>query len=401
MNEINRVGESTYWIGVEDRKSALFERLWPIPMGVAYNSYLILGAEKTALVDAVPDCAEGRFLDRVAQLLNGRQLDYLVINHMEPDHSGSIPGVLERFSGVTLLGNKQTRRIMEGYQLNLDHFQMVSDGEEVSLGNITLRFVLTPWVHWPETMMTYLVEEGILFSGDAFGAFGAHDGALFDDEYNFEKVQGEMRRYYSNIVGKYGKFVQRAMKKLSGVAVEMICSTHGPIWRSHVDWVLKKYDMYSRQEGEPGVVMAVASMYGSTMQLGEYIARRLAVEGVKRIALHDVSTSHMSYIVNDVWKYNGLVLGSVTYNMGLFPLMQSLCDELLGLGVQNKELALFGSGSWGGGSLALLERFAEKAQMKPVVESVEMVGRPSAEVYRKCDELAAGLAERVLTQREN
>lgn len=401
MNEINRVGESTYWIGVEDRKSALFERLWPIPMGVAYNSYLILGAEKTALVDAVPDCAEGRFLDRVAQLLNGRQLDYLVINHMEPDHSGSIPGVLERFPGVTLLGNKQTRRIMEGYQLNLDHFQMVSDGEEVSLGNITLRFVLTPWVHWPETMMTYLVEEGILFSGDAFGAFGAHDGALFDDEYNFEKVQGEMRRYYSNIVGKYGKFVQRAMKKLSGVAVKMICSTHGPIWRSHVDWVLKKYDMYSRQEGEPGVVMAVASMYGSTMQLGEYIARRLAVEGVKRIALHDVSTSHMSYIVNDVWKYNGLVLGSVTYNMGLFPLMQSLCDELLGLVVQNKELALFGSGSWGGGSLALLERFAEKAQMKPVVESVEMVGRPSAEVYRKCDELAAGLAERVLTQREN
>lgn len=396
MNSTNRVGKSTYWIGVEDRKTALFERLWPLPMGVAYNSYLILGSEKTALIDTVPDGAEGRFLDRVAELLNGRKLDYVVVNHMEPDHSGSLPGVLERFPGVSMVGNKQTKRIIENYQMQFEAFKTVGDGEELSLGDVTLRFVLTPWVHWPETMMTYNVEEGILFSGDAFGAFGAHDGALFDDEYNFEKVQGEMRRYYSNIVGKYGKFVQRALAKLSGVPVNMICATHGPIWRSHADWVIAKYNKYSRQEGEPGVVMAVASMYGSTMQVGEYIARRLAVEGVKRIVLHDVSTSHMSYIVNDVWKYSGLVLGSVTYNTQLFPLMQSLCDELLGLGVQNKELAVFGSGSWGGGALTLLKTFATKAKLPLVSEGFEMVGRASAEVYRKCDELAAALAARVL-----
>lgn len=400
MNSTNRVGNSTYWIGVEDRESPLFERLWPLPMGVAYNSYLILGSEKTALIDTVPDGAEGRFLDRVAGLLNGRKLDYVVVNHMEPDHSGSLPGVLERFPGVEVLGNKMTKRILDGYQVRLGGFKTVGDGEELTLGDITLRFVLTPWVHWPETMMTYIVEEGILFSGDAFGAFGAHDGALFDDEYNFEKIQGEMRRYYSNIVGKYGKFVQRALAKLSGVPINMICATHGPIWRSHVSWVLSKYDKYSRQEGEPGVVMAVASMYGNTMQVGEYIARRLAVEGVKRIVLHDVSTSHMSFIVNDVWKYNGLVLGSVTYNTQLFPLMQSLCEELLGLGVQNKKLAIFGSGSWGGGSLALLNAFAEKAKLPLAVEGVDMVGIASAEVYRKCDVLAAGLAAQVLESRE-
>lgn len=400
MHSTNRVGAHTWWIGVEDRKTALFERIWPLPMGVAYNSYLIVGSEKTALIDTVPDGAEGRFLDRVAELLNGRRLDYVVVNHMEPDHSGSLPGVLERFPGVAVVGNKQTKRILDNYQTHLESFKSVGDGDELSLGDVTLRFYLTPWVHWPETMMTYIVEEGILFSGDAFGSFGAHDGALFDDEFNFEKVQGEMRRYYSNIVGKYGRFVQRALAKLSGVPIKMICSTHGPIWRSHVEWVISKYDKYSRQEGEPGVVMAVASMYGNTLQVGEYIARRLAVEGVKRITLHDVSTSHMSYIVNDVWKYNGLVLGSVTYNTQLFPLMQSLCDELLGLGVENKELAVFGSGSWGGGSLALLKAFAAKAKLPLVGEGVEMVGRPSAEVYRQCDELAAALAARVLASRE-
>lgn len=400
MDSVNRVGEHTYWIGVEDRKTSLFERLWPLPMGVAYNSYLILGSEKTVLIDTVPDGAEGRFLDRVAELLHGRKLDYAVVNHMEPDHSGSLPGVLERFPGVEVIGNKQTKRILDGYQISIESFKTVGDGEELSLGDVTLRFVLTPWVHWPETMMTYIVEEGILFSGDAFGAFGAHDGALFDDEYNFEKVQGEMRRYYSNIVGKYGKFVQRALAKLSGVPLKMICATHGPIWRSHADWVVAQYDKYSRQEGESGVVMAVASMYGNTMRVGEYIARRLAVEGVKRVVLHDVSTSHMSYIVSDVWKYNGLVLGSVTYNTQLFPLMQSLCDELLGLGVQNKELAVFGSGSWGGGSLALLKAFAEKAKLPLVCDGVDMVGRPSAAIYSKCDELAAVLAARVLAPRE-
>ena len=396
MDSTNRVGKSTYWIGVEDRTSALFERLWPLPMGVAYNSYIVLGASKTALIDTVPNGEEGRFIDRVDELLNGRPLDYLVINHMEPDHSGCLAGVLERYPGVVLLGNKQTRRILDNYRLERGGFRELTEGEERAGGGTTLRFYFTPWVHWPETMMTYIVEEGILFSGDAFGAFGAHDGALFDDEYNFEKVQGEMRRYYSNIVGKYGKFVQRALAKVSGVKLNMICATHGPIWRSHVDWVVAKYDKYSRQEGDPGVVMAVASMYGSTMHVGEYIARRLAVEGVKRIALHDVSTSHASYIINDVWKYNGLVLGSVTYNTGLFPLMQGLCDELLGLGVQNKELALFGSGSWGGGALTLLKAFAEKAGISPVVEPLEMIGRPTMEVYRKCDVLAAGLAERVL-----
>lgn len=396
MHSTSKVGKNTYWIGVEDRETALFERIWPLPMGVAYNSYLVLGSGKTALIDTVPDGAEGRFLDRVAELLDGRALDYMVVNHMEPDHSGSLPGVLERFPGVTLLGNKHTKRIISSYQLDVSNFQELKDGEEISLGDTTLRFVFTPWVHWPETMMTYNVEEAILFSGDAFGAFGAHDGALFDDEYNFEKVQGEMRRYYSNIVGKYGKFVQRALAKLSGVRVDMICATHGPIWRSHVGWVLEKYDKYSRQEGEPGVVLAVASMYGGTMRLGEYIARRLSVEGVSRMAFHDVSTSHMSYIVNDIWKYSGLVLGSVTYNTGMFPLMQHLCDELVNHEVQNKKLALFGSGSWGGGALKHLQHFAERSKLEVVGEPLEMVGRPSAATYAACDALAAALAARIL-----
>lgn len=395
MNYSVEIVPGIHWLGVNDHSTHLFERMWPLPEGVAYNSYLIAD-EKTALIDTVADGSDSDFIGRIKRLLGDRQLNYLVINHMEPDHSGSLPMVHAHFPGVKFVGNRQTKRILERYYPDLGNFIEIKDGEELALGKHTLRFYLTPWVHWPETMMTYVVGEQILFSGDAFGSFGALNGAVFDDEFDYLGIEDEMRRYYSNIVGKYGKFVQRALARLEGLPISAICATHGPVWRSHAGWVVDKYDKWSRQEGEPGVVVAISSMYGATLSVGEYMARRLSEEGIKNIAFHDLSSSHLSFVLSDIWKYTGLVLGSVTYNTALFPPMEILCNKLADYGIANKKAALFGSGSWGGGALRELKAFTERANLEVVGEPFEMVGRPTKDTLALCDTLAAKLAEKIL-----
>lgn len=390
-----KVTEGIHWLGVNDRITPIFERMWPIGKGMAYNSYVIAD-ERSALIDTVCEATGPDLLSRLEGILNGRELHYLVINHMEPDHSGSLPLIVMRWPQVTILGNKQTKKILDQYYPNLAKFEEVAEGTEIDLGQHKIRFHITPWVHWPETMMTYEMTTQTLFSGDVFGSFGALDGGVFDDEFDATVYEDQMRRYYSCIVGKYSKMAQKALAKLAGVEVKNICATHGPIWRENPGWVIGKYDQWSKQEGEKGVVVAVASMYGNTLGLGEYIARQLVLSGVRNVKFYDVSKTHMSYIVSDIWKYSGLVLGTVAYNTECHPAMYALLHELEHITVANKHLGIFGGYSWNGGGVRTLKAFAESSKLGLAAEPVEMYGHASPEVLQQADVLAKTIAEKVL-----
>ncbi|MEY1638222.1 FprA family A-type flavoprotein [Tenuifilum osseticum] len=383
-----------HWIGVNDRRKRLFENIWPLDRGVSYNSYLIAD-DKTALIDTIEDRAAGNYIERIKALLNGRTLDYLIINHMEPDHSGEIKEIFEQFKGVKLVGNAKTFKMVEAYWGINENLIQVDDGDTLDLGFHKLKFVMTPWVHWPETMMTFDQTEQILFSGDAFGSFGALDGGIFDDEINFDFFEDEMRRYYSNIVGKYSNMVQKAFAKLKDVPVKVIAPTHGPVWRSNPNKVIELYDRWSRYEAEEGVVIIFASMYGNTEAIADYIGRKVAENGIKNIRIHDVSRTHISHLINEIWKYRGLVLGSCAYNSEMFPLMEQLTRELTHMGIKNKKLALFGSYSWNGGGVKNLLKFAEEAKLELVAEPAEIYGKPNAEKLLQFDLLAQKIAESV------
>jgi Uncharacterized flavoproteins len=393
LKPLNVAGK-IYWLGANDRKKHLFENIWPLPNGVAYNCYLI-NDEKTALVDTIESGVAGDFVEKVESLLAGRPLDYLIINHMELDHTGEVKEILKRYPKVQIVGNSKTFKIVEAYWGNVDNFKHVDDGEELSLGHHKLRFLMTPWVHWPETMMTYDVTEQALFSGDAFGSFGTLDGGVFDDEIDFSYYEEDMRRYFSNIVGKYANMVQKAFKKLDGVPVKSVCPVHGPVWRSNPEVVLGLYDKWSKMEAEDGVVIIYASMYGNTEQVADYIARKIAERGVKKIRIHDVSKTHISNLINDIWKYKGVILGSCAYNSQMFPLMEQLTRELEHMGVKDRELGIFGSYSWNGGGVKNLKKFQENLSWNLVSEPVEIYGISDDKKLAQCDALALEMAEKL------
>lgn len=348
---VKEITEGVYYAGVNDRVTALFEGLWPIPEGVSYNSYVVKGEKSTALVDTVRIDEVREFLDNISRIQNGKAIEYLVINHMEPDHSGSIPEVVRAYPDVKIVGNVQTIGMIKGfYHIDDDsRFLEVKDGDTLDLGGKTLKFYLTPMVHWPETMMTYLEESGTLFSGDAFGTFGALNGAVTDCEMETDRYFPEMYRYYADIVGKYGKFVQRALARLSGVDIKWICSTHGPVWHSRIGEVVGLVDRLSRYESEPGVVIVYGSMYGNTAEMAEEVARGLAEAGVTNIIMHDASHSTMSQMIADAYRYEGLVVGSATYSMRLFPPVEEFMNAMETREIKNKVFASFGSFTWSKG----------------------------------------------------
>lgn len=394
MLKPQKVTGKIYWLGANDRKKHLFENMWPLPNGVAYNCYLIKD-EKTALVDTIESGVSTEFVDKVEELLEGRTLDYLIINHMELDHSGEIKAIIQRYPNVKIVGNSKTFKVVEAYWGVTENLKQVEDGEELSLGYHHLKFVMTPWVHWPETMMTYDVTEQVLFSGDAFGSFGTLDGGVFDDEIEFAYYKEEMRRYFSNIVGKYANMVQKAFKKLDGVPVKAVCPVHGPVWRSNPEVVLGLYDRWSKMEAENGVVIIYASMYGNTEQIADHIARKIAEQGIKKIRIHDVSKTHISTLINEIWRYKGVILGSCAYNSEMFPLMENLTRELEHMGVKGRELGLFGSFSWNGGGVKNLKKFHESIGWNLVAEPVDIYGIPTEDKYAQCDELALAMAEKL------
>ena len=300
MYRLKAIADEVYYVGVNDRQKVLFENMWPLPYGVSYNSYLIVD-EKTVLIDTVDVCYSDIFLKKITDALNGRSLDYLIVNHMEPDHAGSIRLLRQQFPEVQIVGNKQTFGMLEGYHGITTGLYEVKEGDVLSVGRHQLSFYMAPMVHWPEVMVTYDATDKILFSADAFGTFGTLDGGVIDSEMNVEHYWEEMIRYYSNIVGKYGNPVQRALQKLSALDIQTICSTHGPVWREQIAKAIDIYDRLSRYEGMEGVVIVYASMYGNTEQMAEAIASSLAANGVKNVVMHNVSKTPASYILKDIF----------------------------------------------------------------------------------------------------
>ncbi|WP_343209291.1 FprA family A-type flavoprotein [Anaerolentibacter hominis] len=348
MHCTREIAPSVHWVGASDRRLALFENMFPIPDGVSYHSYLILD-DKTALIDTVDSSVTRQFLENVEWVLDGRPLDYLVINHMEPDHCANIEELCFRYPDMKIVGNTKTfQMIRQFYHFDTDNRTLeVKEKEELILGRHLLRFYMTPMVHWPEVMMTYEISEKILFSADAFGSFSASPN-LFADEVDFETdYLSEARRYYTNIVGKYGAQVQAALKKLSAETISMICPLHGFIWRQNLGCILEKYQHWSNYEPEaPGVVLVYASMYGNTENAVNVLASRLAGLGVRNLNVYDVSKTHPSYIIASAFRFSHLVFACPTYNNGLYFAMESFLTELLSLNLQNRKVALIGNGSW-------------------------------------------------------
>ncbi len=338
-----------FWVGGNDRRLALFENMFPLPNGVAYNSYLIID-EKVALLDTVDFSISRQFFENIGHVLGDRAIDYLVVNHMEPDHCANIEELCRRFPGMKIVGNPKTfQMIRQFYNFDIEaKIREVREGDELPLGLHTLRFYFAPMVHWPEVMFTYEEREGVLFTADAFGTFGALSGNLFSDELDFEDLfLDEARRYYTNIVGRYGAQVQSALKKVSGIPVRMLCPLHGPVWRKNLDYILTKYDLWSRYMPEKkGVVLAYASMYGNTENAVTLIANRLAEKGVEDMRVYDVSKTHASYIIADAFKYSHLVFAAPTYNAGLYFGMEALLRDMAALNLQSRKVALVGNGSW-------------------------------------------------------
>ena len=389
-----KLSERVFYVGVNDRRTALFENLWPLDRGIAYNSYLIKD-EKTTLIDTVEIGHIDKFLNKIKAIIGNQPIDYLVINHMEPDHAGSIELLAGIYPNMKLVGNNKTRPMVEGFFNMEDRFVEVTEGETLSIGTTQLEFYMIPMVHWPETMITYQTNDGIVFSGDAFGSFGSLDGGIFDDEIEFDYFEDEMRRYYSNIVGKYGNPVQKALQKLSSLKINTIAATHGPILRKYIPAVLEKYQKWSQYQTDKGVVIAFASMYGNTEEMAEVIARELAVQGIKSIRMYDVSKTHPSYIISDIFKYKGVILGSPTYCNELHPNMEFLITQLEHMGIKDHYLGIFGSFSWAGAAVKRLQAFSEKIKWEMVGQPVEEKYTLKEDKFQACLEIAREMANKI------
>lgn len=390
------ITNETYYVGVNDRNKNLFEGLWPLPDGVSYNSYLIVD-EKVCLIDTVEVDFFSQFMENIQEVIGDREIDYLVINHMEPDHSGSLALIKKYYPGIKILGNKKTFDMIEGFYGIADDGQEVKNKEVLSLGKHELQFHLTPMVHWPETMMTLDTTTHTLFSGDAFGCFGALNGGVTDSEICCDNFWLEMVRYYSNIVGKYGTPVQNALKKLDGTQIDYICSTHGPVWHDYKDKVVSMYDRMSRYETEPGLVICYGTMYGNTERMAEIIAQAASQNGVKNIVLYNISKTHHSYILRDIFRYQGLIVGAPTYNAGLYHEMEVLLSEIANYDIKgNHLLGWFGSHSWASKAVKKIQEWNEKRlHFEPVGVPVDMRQGITPETRQACQALGQAMAERL------
>lgn len=388
-----------HYVGVNDRTTTRFEGLWSLPLGVSYNAYLVVG-EKVALIDTVEEAFGSRLEANIREVIGDRKIDYLVINHMEPDHSSSIAALRRIYPELTIVSNAKALQMVKGFYGVAEPAIEVKEGDTLDLGGKTLSFHMIPMVHWPETMVSWCPELQTLFSGDALGTFGALDGGITDSQVDVERYWDEMRRYYATIVGKYGAPVQKALQKLSALPVKTVCPTHGPVWQQQIARVIDLYDRMSRYEGEPGVVLAYASMYGNTEQLAERIARELAAEGVRNIRVYNLSYADPSVVLRDIFRFDTLIVGGPTYNAGLFPPVAELLDKLAARGIPQRRFGWFGSFNWAGASVRLLGEFAQKMKWEVVCDPVEMKQGYSETMYEACRTLARSVAEKMREKAE-
>ena len=392
-----KIYEDLYWVGGNDRRLALFENIYPISRGVSYNSYVLLD-EQTVLLDTVDRAINDLFFENLEHVLAGRTLDYVIVNHMEPDHCASLAELVLRYPEIKIVCNAKTLGIIrQFYRFDADSRALiVKEGDTLSTGKHTLTFVMAPMVHWPEVMVTYDTTDKTLFSADAFGTFGALNGNLFADEVNFEtEWLDDARRYYTNIVGKYGPQVQALLKKAAGLEIRMICPLHGPIWRENIGWFLDKYQHWSSYTPEDqSVVIAAGSVYGNTMNAAEILAGMLADRGIKNIKLYDVSNTHPSVLVSEAFRCSHLVFAGSTYNNGIFTPMETVLLDLAAHNLQNRTVALIENGTWAPVSGKLMRELVEKMKKTQILEpSITLRSSLKEEQLSALEALADAIAQ--------
>lgn len=355
-----RLTERIRYVGVNDMKTDLFERQWPLPYGVSYNSYLVVG-EKVALIDTAAAGFSDELLANIRSEIGDRAVDYLVVNHMEPDHSALQAVIREQYPDCEIVTNAKAASMIEGYHGITDNVRVIKEGESLPLGGVSLQFFMVPMVHWPETMVSWCPEENTLFSGDAFGTFKAVGETINDSKSGtFEEYKDEMTRYYASIVGKYGGPVQAALKKLGGLEIKRICATHGPVWENSIPEVIALYDRLSRYDADHGVCLAFGSMYGNTRQASMALAEAIRQRGIP-CAVHDLTAENYSFALADVFKYDTIIIGSPTYNAGIFPPARQFMQGILDRTVKGRRFMAFGSFTWAAASVKLLNEMAEAA----------------------------------------
>ncbi|WP_055667200.1 FprA family A-type flavoprotein [Desnuesiella massiliensis] len=368
---VREIAENLYWVGGNDHRLALFENIHPIPRGVSYNSYLLLD-EKTVLFDTVDWSICRQFLENIKGVLGDRPLDYMVINHMEPDHAACIEEIVLRYPNVNIICTPKALLFMQQFGFHIDGKVIeVKEGDTMSFGKHEVVFVEAPMVHWPEAMVTYDTTNGVLFSADAFGSFGALDGKMFNDEMNFDRDWiDDARRYYTNIVGKYGPHVQSLLKKAGGLDIKMICPLHGPVWRSDLGYFIDKYDKWSRYEPEEkGVMIVYGTMYGNTEAAASDLATRLVKKGMTNVVMYDVSKTHVSYLISETFKYSHVILACVTYNLNIYPPMLGYIMDMKALNLQKRTVALIENGSWAPQSGKLMRELLEDMKDMTILEN--------------------------------
>ena len=371
MINYKKITEDTYWIGGSDRRLSRFENIFPIENGVSYNSYAIID-EKTAIFDTADISISDQYLENLKGVLGEKKPDYLVINHMEPDHCSQIATVVAMYPEITLVGNAKTFTFLSQFfpELNEQRKITVAEGDTLELGKHTLSFVMAPMVHWPEAMFTFDTATGALFSADAFGTFGAIDAGIFADEYDFEKkFLDDARRYYANIVGKYGMQVQAVLKKAAGLDIRMICPLHGPVWRENIAWFIDKYQKWSTYTPEDEDILVIyGSLYGHTESAAQKAAAMIREKSGKSVSVYDVSQTHVSVLTSEVWRCGKIVLFCPTYNNGIYTPMENFLSDCIALTVQNRTFALAQNGTWAPASGKLM---TEKLQCLKNVKIVE------------------------------
>ena len=400
MHCTKKITEDLYWLGASDRRLALFENAYPIPRGISYNAYVVLD-EKTILMDTVDTAVGDQFFENLEYVLKGRSLDYVVVNHVEPDHCATLMEALRRYPDAQVVGNGKTISMLgQFFECHLeDRSLTIKEGDTLSTGRHTFTFAMAPMVHWPETMVTCDTTDNVLFSADAFGTFGALSGNLFADELHFDRDWlDDARRYYTNIVGKYGVQVQNLLKKAAGLDIAYLCPLHGPVWRKDVGYFVDKYQKWSTWTPEErGVVIAYGSVYGHTQNAAEILANRLAEQGVEHIAMYDVSVTHPSVIVSEAFRCSHLVLAASTYNAGIFTPMETVLLDLKAHALQNRTVALIENGSWAPQSGRLMREILSSMKSMMVLEpTVSLKSSVKEEQRQALETLADALAADIL-----
>ena len=393
---VKQITSDMYWVGGSDRRLALFENVYPIPQGVSYNAYLVLD-EQTVLLDTVDRAVSEVFFENIAHLLAGRKLDYVVVNHMEPDHAATLAELVLRYPDVTIVTNQKAVNMIKNYfTFDAKNVRLVKENDTLTTGKHTFAFVMAPMVHWPEVMVSYDTVDKVLYSADAFGTFGAINGNIFADEVNFEaEYLADARRYYTNIVGKYGTQVQALLKKAAKLDIAMVCPLHGPVWRKDIAWFIDKYQKWSTYTPEEdAVVIAYASVYGHTENLANIIASKLADAGVRNVKLYDVSVTHPSYIVSEAFRASHLVFASTTYNAGIFVNMENALHDIVAHNLQNRTIAVVENGSWAATSGGLMRELLGKLKNCTILEdTVSLKSALKAEQMNEVDALVSAIVD--------